>query len=233
MRIQTALPIIAIALFGCKGGGGSAYVPKPVEKITPASVKPGEEASLFPLAVGNEWTFVVEAAGADLRTRRTMSGEVKLRVVDVQQEGDGKRATIEMLTNDKVNERQVWVVNSKGIFQIGKGAKEIQMYSTPQPVVIFPVEVGKTFSWKGLEGKVQRDYVSKVIGPQEVDTEEKRLSGIAIESKGNNKAGTTTEKTEGTIWLAPGIGIVRYIEMTVGKDAIVRNVLKLKSHTLK
>ena len=79
----------------------------------------------------------------------------------------------------------------------------------------------------------QNSVEGEILGSQEVDTENGRLTSIAVENKTRFSVPNGTGKADSLMWLAPGVGIARYTQ-----DASVGNtrallVLKLKSHSLK
>jgi hypothetical protein len=229
-------PFAAIALLtiaGCGGGSGDSYVPAKKPPIPPASVTAGQEASLFPFKVGNSWTYKA-ATTIQIQNRQTSrEAEVTFKVAKVEDVAGGKRATLDLISNGKTVDRQVWISTSKGIFQVSIGTTKQRVFSSPIPAIQFPVAPDKKFSWKGSDGKASMTYNFTIIGPQEVDTEEKRMSGIAVEAKGTSTAGKVTEKTERTMWFAPGVGIVRIRESTLSNVGLSEMLLSLKSHTVK
>jgi hypothetical protein len=220
------------AVAGC-GRGGGGYQAKQVETIEPARVG-SDIGTLFPMAEGNQWTYTIETQIRRAGQEGSGSDEVTLRVAKSEQTSEGVRATIEVVRSGEVVEKQVWLSNDTGIYQIAAG-KEIP-FTSPQPVVVAPVEPGQTFSWKGSGllpgGQTGGSTIENIVrGPQEVDTDLGRMSGIAVESRftatDGSGAGTSM------IWFAPGVGIVRFKQQAqFGNDAHVQ-LLRLKSHSLK
>ena len=222
-----------LALAGCSGKAGDSYVPVKATPIPPAQVEKGKEASLLPFKVGNSWTYIAKTVVQIQNKQTSREAIVTFRISKVEDVPGGRRATLELISNNKTVDRQVWMVNSRGIYQISIGTTKPRIFSTPIPAILFPVENGKKFSWTGSDGKTQMTYNFTVMGSQEVDTEEKRLAGIAIESKGTSKSGKITEKTDRTIWFTPGVGIVRIRESTLSNVGGSELLLSLKSHTVK
>lgn len=234
MKIQhLSLALVAIAIVGCRGGDGNGYTPVPPSKLEPVSVKPGQEATLMPIAVGNQWTYNVETIIATQKGKAQRKGELTFKITKVDDTSNGKRATIDILSSGKVTERQIWLVNDKGIYQVSTGVAKPVTYSTPIPLILFPVDKNKTFKWKGSGGPYQRSIDAKILENQEVDTDEKRYSAIGVETKGENKDGKVTQKTSGIIWFVPGVGLVRYRESTLSSENATEQLLQLKSHSLK
>lgn len=233
---MTKLSLATIALLtaiGCSGGSNDSYVPAKKSEIPPAKVEKGQEASLFPFKVGNSWTYTAKTAIQVQNRQTSREAEVTFKITKVVDIPGGKKATLDLITNNKVVDRQVWLSTTKGIFQSSIGIAKVRNFSSPIPAIQFPVEPSKKFSWKGSDGKTNMSYNFTILGPQEVDTDEKRMSGIAVESKGTSVAGKITEKTERTIWFAPGVGIVRIRESTASNVGVSELLLSLKSHNVK
>lgn len=233
--IAAPLPALSVLIIGCSGGPSGGYVPTPPPKIAPASVKAGEAASLFPFKVGNTWTYMMKVAQQVGARQGQQTREATFKVSKVDQVNGRTEATIELVSEGKVVDRQVWYSDSTGIYQvsIGDGPNKTRKFSTPIPAIVFPPETNKTFSWKGSDSKANMAYNSKILGPEEVDTDLKRLSAYAVETKGTSVSGKVTENTERTIWFAPGIGMVRISETTKGSKGASALVLSLKNYTVK
>lgn len=235
MKLSNCLTLSPlIILVGCAGSkSADNYVPTPSPKIEPAKVAPGQEQTLFPFKVGNSWTYTIKTAIriGDRATQGTQEATFKVTKVDVV--NGETRATLDMSVGGKVRDRQVWTSNSKGIYQISLGMTPVRKFSTPIPSIVFPVEPGKKFAWAGTDGKAKMAYNNEIVGPQEVDTEEKRLSAIAVDSKGTSTVGNVTEKTDRTIWFAPGIGMVRIREFSSSSKGSTDFQLVLKSSSIK
>lgn len=236
MKLPISVVIVSLVGIGCKGGSGggeNSYKPTPPPKIEPVSVKAGEEKSLFPIAVGNSWTYKASTSVRTKQGQRSGDRDATFTVSKIEDVPGGKRATLDLLVDGKAVDKQVWVVTDKSISQVSVGATKPRIFSTPIPAITFPVEVGAKFSWKGGDGKAQMAYNNEIMGAQEIDTDFKRLSAIAVDSKGTSVSGGNTEKTDRTIWFAPGIGIVRIRESTSSKAGASELLLSLKSHTVK
>jgi hypothetical protein len=238
MRIVSlgGLAVVGLAVtLGC-GGGKGGYQASPSAKIEPATVKGGIE-SLFPLEVGNEWTYTVEARSIQGNQEGTGAGEIMLRVAKVDQVPEGRKATVELVIDGNVRERQVWLVKPDGIYQVAAGAEMVQ-FSSPQPVILMPAEAGQKFTWKGsgilpggATGASTVDH--QIRGSQEVDTDMGRLAGIAVESNSRFRADNSDGVGTTMLWFAPNVGIVRSrVEYRHGNKSVVQ-VIRLKSHSLK
>jgi hypothetical protein len=226
--MKTPLAIIAVAalLLGC--GKESSYSPKPATKVKDASVKPGEEASLFPMEVGNQWVYSVETAQG--------SFELTLKVTDVSREGDATIATLTS-TNGTQQTQSKWRIDGTGIYQLSDGPDRV--FEPPQLLVAFPLEEGKETSvtLRGpypLGGQIgQMQTRSKYLGVQQIDTDMERLSALAVESLTTWTTEDGNAASRGMTWWAPGIGFVRQRqEVGIGQGRAVI-LMKLKSYSFK
>lgn len=216
----------ALIVAGCGSGGGGSYKPEAVKTVEPVKIAPGEETSLFPLSVGNQWTYALTQSQAG---GRTITKEVVFKVTAAKPAGDGIEANIEVSMDGTVTEKQVWQVGSKGIYQV-VGGSPATPFTPGQPQILFPPETGRKFTWKGTgfmptgkPGPMSASY--EILGPQTVDTDMGPLSAIAVQSVAtmtvNGKQGSQTSMT----WWAPKVGLVRYVN--------ANSILKLKTYTAK
>lgn len=239
MRISSLILVVAAVGCGKEGGG---YKPTPVAKVAPVTIAEGSEQDLFPLVVGNQWVYNMEfSVEATNQQPQQGQGDLTFRVSSVVNEPDGsKKATIDILTAGKLNERQVWRTNKKGLFQITTGQIANQVTYTPaQPAILFPVTPGKTFTWSGSGaypggGKGTSNSRGVILGSREVDTDMGRMSAIAVES---DQSWTTDKGVKGraasTIWFAPQVGIVRFRQEIAAGNVTAVQKLTLKSKSLK
>lgn len=233
----TLIGFAALGIVGCGSSEPAAKGPAAGPKIQPATVAPGQEASLFPLAEGNQWVYQVDSTLQAAQGQKSASQEATFRIAKVQDSGGAKVATMEVYTNGKKTESSEWSVNSGGIYQNTAGTPPVK-FSPPQLVVKFPVVAGESFQWSGT-GKLNSGSTgastvrSKVLGPQEVDTPMGRLSAFAISSESKWTDKKLEYSMNGTIWWAPNIGIVRYVQAVGNKNGISTIVLRLKSRSLK
>lgn len=234
---STALAAALLAA-GC-GSSQGKYQPQPLKPLPPAAVKPGEEANLFPLKVGNQWTYSVESVtriGAQTGTGRT---EMVFKVLAVTPGANGSVAKIEVKTTtpDAKPDIQSWAVNKSGIYQLAVGTPPIP-FSPMQPVVMFPVETGRKFSWKGTGltagGKLGTSTVdSKVLPQQEVDGDGARYTAIGVDSRGTFSVGTAKGQMASLAFWTPNVGLVRYRHEVAFGNRVEVLTLKLKAKTVR
>lgn len=238
--MRSIAPLFFVTLFaaGC-GSGGSSYKPEPVKPVGTASIKPGEEAKLFPWAVGNQWTYACETT--QQVQGQTVGGafDLTFKITAVTPTADGERCEVEITnsTNPKAKDLQRWERNSKGIFQVAVGNPMIA-YNPPQPVILFPAETGRKFTWKGsgmtpAAKQGTTTVESEILGPQQVDGATERYSAIAVSTKGTFSYGTSNGQVASTAYWQPGTGLVRYRQEVAIGNGVSLQVLRLKAKTVR
>ena len=232
--LATVLAILFIA--GCSSKSAD-YKPLTSETIPPATITPGNEASTMPLDKGNQWTFDVETVRAlsGVKTQPTQF-QVTWTVTESQQTPNGTKATIVSSQGGKNEHSTVWLVNSKGIYQLEDGTPLIK-YDPPLPVLLFPAKPHTAFDYKGAgptgfgdSGPHQSH--DTILESQVVDTSMGQMSAIPVESEGTVTAKGRVGKSVQTVYFAPGIGIVRMRQEAVAGDQGYIVLMKLKSKSL-
>jgi len=235
----TALLILA----GC--GSNNSYKPVPPKSVV-ASVKPGDEATLFPLAVGNKWQYSVTTTTSTPQGSGSAPADITMEVKSIDKRADGSvAATIDLSKGEVLQDSQVWVVSPKGIFQETVGlAPDTRKFEPPQPVAYFPIEVDKEMTWEGKgptgiseKGKnvilpIKQTMVSKGV-ESDVDTFMGTMSAYRFESTQTYSNGKVTVTDKSYTWWAPKIGMVRYMkELTTDKNVAQKQVISLRQYTV-
>jgi hypothetical protein len=222
--LYVALPL---ALVGC--GKSDGYAAKQPTKVREASVKPGEEATIFPLEVGNQWVYTVES--------RQGKGELTLKVTDVQKEGDATTATITSSFTGGTPSESTWRVDKTGVYQVSDGPN--RAFDPPQLLVAFPLDESKTNQadvtgpYPVGQGSGPMKTTTKYVGMQQVDTDMERLNALAVESITVWTTPDGQAVSRGMTWWTPGIGFVRQRqEAGLGQNSTVV-LIKLKSYSFK
>ena len=204
---------LCLAIGGC-GSKGSSYKPTPAKGPEKASASSLTPETAFPLAVGNQWVYLAEMAAAPTgKQGGRIAQDIVWKVSKVENLPDGKRGTIDVLVKDKVTDRQVWLVTSKGVFQESMSMGKMK-FNPPLPAMLFPMEDGRQFSWKGPSPRpfgntITATSKSKVLAATIVDTQKEPLSAIPIETNtsfGSSQKGIAVS----TAYFAPKVGMVRY-----------------------
>jgi hypothetical protein len=226
MRRLIVLVAIPVALSGCGSGGG--YTAKPAKKVSDVSLKPGDEKSLMPFKVGNQWVYSIETNQG--------SSEITLKVTDVQESGGVTLATLSTQVPGSPNSETKWRQDSTGLYQVSNGS---QVFDPPQLLVAFPLTEGKEMKVKTTgplpagTGTGSMDIAIKYIGTQHVDTVGDRMSALAVESLTTWNTPEGVAASRGVTWWVPNVGFVRQRqEIGMGQSRGVI-VMKLKSHSFK
>ncbi|MBL8086784.1 MAG: hypothetical protein JNM85_01780 [Chthonomonas sp.] len=245
--ISSGLLVAAgIIMAGCGSGNAGEYTAKPPEKVTPFALADGQDASLFPLVVGNQWVYEVEAAARDSRGQQNnVTTELTFTVTKVTDNGKGgKIGEIEVRDKDnELRDRQEWMVDSTGIYQISIGmddpAKKMtkKMFTPPQLVMPFPAKVGAVGTWKGVapvpDGKESSELTAKIEAPVDVDTSLGRFNAIqSVQVQTWTFAGDKGSMKTTSFWV-PKIGFVRLWQEGSGSGAASASKFILKSKALK
>lgn len=233
MKNTSILIVLCIAVAGCSSGSKSTtYTPKETKEIPVATITPGNDADVFPVAVGNRWRYKTERVVAVGNTQTPQADDFFLEVKNIEEIPDGKRVTVEQVKNDVSTERQVWEVRKDGIYELTIGMDKPQPFTPALLQIPFPVENGKEFSWEGTGytqfGKIGNiKMTGTIIGPEEVDTDSGRVSAIRVETKKEFSVGTDVGNDETTVWYAPKMGIVR-MQQTVKSNKGVATVFRMR-----
>jgi len=235
-RPLITLPVLAAV--GCGTGAGERPRAVLAPKIPVAMLEEGKESRVMPLAKGNSWTYSYEQVTREANGRQSSDQrELTWTVVRTDLVPGGIRAIIQVSSGGSVADRQVWRCDATGLFQERISNKDIP-YTPALPVMRFPLAKYGAFKWSGRgvlpvgqPGPMTVDI--QVLGPQEVDTDLKRISAIAIESRSRFAAEKFQGVAANTMWFSPGVGLVRYrSEVAIG-NVIGVTVIKLKSTNLK
>lgn len=236
------------AASGCNRGGGGTYQPKQVTEAKVEAIDENLGEGIWPMAVGNQWTYEVEV-GQNLAGQTSQRKfELTFRVSKIENVGDGKRVSIETwegATRPDKPTMQLWAVTPRFIGQVWVG-DSTKAYSPPQPAIMFPLKAGEEMKYKGtgptpvgVQGPQEIEL--KLLPAQLVDTGMGRVTAIPVES-GGKWSGTIQQngkplKIDGSIrsmsFFAPKIGLVRFRQETSFPNGAGTQTLRLKSHTIK
>lgn len=213
MTKRISVLMCVAALSGC-GGKSSNYQAK-VKADEPKLEEGLTRENVFPLSVGNQWVYAAEQVVMGPNGQGgSQKAEVAWKVTDVKDTPSGKRAVIEVRSGGKTVDRQVWELNSKGLYQISVGSDKPRPFSPPMPVLEFPATEGLKFTWKGtaIGSDNKPAAVSSVSTVQPVraaDTARDPIAAIPIESVMTYGKDGSTATT--TAFFAPKVGMVRLV----------------------
>lgn len=232
--------LLVLNACGPSGGPGSSGEKTPVAA---ADTKVVAATDLWPLEVGNQWTFEVEevlqAPNAPPDSRRF---ERVLKVTKATPKEGGKTAELAVLDADGKTLGVIHIeVNSGGIYQLGMGSGSSRiMYEKPFPLILWPAKKGEKSSWKGkgarpgvgTTGEISANFEHK--GRAVVDSAAGRFSAYRFDTVQQYEVNKIKFETAQAAWFAPGVGMVRSLEtVATSNGARQSQKLVLKSHTVK
>lgn len=197
---------------------------------------------LFPHTEGSTWTYALEvqtqaAGGAPARSET----EIVYKVDAAKKSGETTSFLLGIYQDGKKKDEQMWSVNSKGIFQDSLGPTR-RPFTPPQPVVVFPLKEGEPFKWSGTSQAANGRRTSSqlegtIVGTQTVDTAMGDADAVMIESVSTfdvpNRNGQTAKgQTVTDSWFRPGVGIVRYRQVSQAAAGALSYTLRLKSYKI-
>ncbi|MBX3118037.1 MAG: hypothetical protein KF784_03160 [Fimbriimonadaceae bacterium] len=244
---ELALGALTLSVLSGCGSGSTGYVPQQAKEPPKATVEAGKETNLYPMTEGNQWTYSVEQRAQNAQGQQLNGDfEITFKVVKVEETPNGKVGTVELSKDGNVTDRQKWLVNDKGMYQLSaststkEGVLTEVMFSPMQTSIKFPVKVGEKYKWEGTAttmlnevGKVTAE--SEVLETQIVDTDQgKRFSTIPIVTSGTF-AGKNSKGTYGaTSWYSPNVGLVRYRQEVLAANQIAGVLtFRLKAYVVK
>jgi hypothetical protein len=233
MKNITALTGLALLLIGC-GSKDAPYVPAVAPNPEPLMFKVGLDQNVWPFEKGRQWVYAVESTKIVNGQQVAMAPlEQTFRVTDIQNRDSGSKVTVDVFQEGKRVDSTEWLVNEKGIFQLSAGLNRLA-FEPMQPMVVFPLDVGKKFNWKGV-GPIPftkygpHTFEGEVMAQQAVDTATEVVQALPVRAHIRFKFKGINAVQETFAYFKPGVGFVRFTEVnTLGK---VGNqvVLKLKN----
>ena len=228
-----------VCVAGC--GGPTKYKPQSVPKATPVEVNLGNQKSLLPSKAGNYWVYQVEQElRRDGQPNPLMSSKLATYKISKSEElpGNVTKISFDIYRDDEIIDQQEWEISDGGIYQ-NSITKAHVPFEPKQLICKFPIKTDEVNTWKGqgltplgLPGESTMDVTTSTI--QVVDTGVGPLSSQAVETKGSFVI--TDKKVEGkaisTLWMSPGIGIVRFQQEARARNTYVKTTLRLKNYNL-
>lgn len=224
-----------VLVSGCGSNGG--YTPQKASLPSRLTVNPDDGPKLFPVAEGNQWVYSVETvleAGGQTQSGRN---DVTMRITRVEDTPQGKRVNLELIVNDQVSDRQVWLIGREGILQVSAGRDQQRPLTPPQPIVPFPLEKGREWTWEGTGPRPTGDVgpmrvTIRNVGEELADMEEGQAFALALETRTrwtqpDNQPGEAIQKS----WWVPGQGIIRLRQEVATRDQRALQILRLRSFT--
>ncbi len=244
--VLTIGSMMLVAGCGSKDSDGS-YQPQKTKAADKFALNPGEELTLFPMDLGNEWVYSVDA---EARTPQGQTGkgtdEFTFRVVSVEPTPakDGKIVVLRVYRKDtptEASDEQTYQIDKTGIQQLTMGIGPNKMsFDPPQTVIKFPIKIGEKYTWEGMGpvgGKLRKSKLDvEVVGTQLTDTKsDAQYDALQVKQvqtwKGDNNA---EGRQESDIYWFQKVGLIRLFQQVQNEQGgIGATKLQLKKQTLK
>lgn len=238
--------IVTVAGCGSKGGG-TTYTPKEVKTATVTPVAAGEDKTLFPIAVGNQWTYESASQAVVEGKPRSVTQSITMEIKSIEPDGNGQKVSFELREEDVVKSTQIWKVDDTGVYQVSVKTETAEAkFNPPQCVLKFPVKVEEEWTYNGTApsavgaaSKVSGKSINK--GPQLVDSYAGQVSAYRVDTahtiKGSLVQAGKTVPLEGTMnssaFFAPKMGMVRLVQTVQGRAGAETVTLQLLQSTVK
>src|SRR5690606_22486714 len=138
------------------------------------------------MQVGNQWVYEAETAAQTTQGSGNDKKDIRFKVSKSNTVDGVTTATLDIYDGEKLLDQTEWRVDKTGVYQT-KSTKLTLSYNPPQPIIKFPIETGKEFTYSGT-GPVpmgknmigNQTLKGVILGPQEIDTASGRISAIAV-----------------------------------------------------
>lgn len=228
-KVVVGAVLTSVVALGCSGP--TAYKPKPAPPIEPVDLATITKDNLVPITLGSEWDYAFESQATTAAGTEPREGRMRFTVTDVKAAADGQRVSFSVTQDDIEVDRQVWLINDKGIYQLSSGIKPIP-YNPPQPLVFFPVKDGDKREWKGkglcpdASPGTMRSTIT-VRGTQTVDTNVGQRPTVLVETAVSYQSEKSTGVQTVSTYYQPGVGIVRLKQQLAVRGGVITTTLKL------
>ena len=226
----TTLAVLAASMLTACGPSG--YKPKLAPEAPVVKLDDANPENLFPFKDGYEWEYNFTSTTRTANNTVPESGRLRIKVVRVEDTPKGKKAELQVEREGVVVDKQVWLSNDKGIYQLAAGEKTSVPYTPMQPFALFPLSANMKFDWKGkgatplgMPGTIKTTNI--VRGPEPVDTGVGRRTGIAIESRTEFTSAKIVGAFVVTTWYQPSVGIIRMKQVLAVPTGAVTTTLTL------
>jgi len=187
----------------------------------------GNSDNLLPLTIGNTWTYASNLSSKIVLkvTRKEKVGGVECYVLESSPEQLGKLVA-ESATEDYLEPSAKMLIRHKRYFMNDNSE---MLYQPPQVILHYPLTPGKTWRWKGKQGKKDAEYSFTAAG-------EETVHALGRNFKCRKLVMTSGKEGEysSTRWYCPGIGIIK--EQTVMSSGLGKKLelnLELMDYDLK
>ncbi|MGC8669479.1 MAG: hypothetical protein ACP5VE_15335 [Chthonomonadales bacterium] len=162
-------------------------------------------ASVFPLAVGNRWVYRMSALNH--------SGTIVMAVTGTKRVGDVVGFVMTSFLNGKPVQSEVYAPLAREVVRLATGSSANVQVVPPAPMIRFPLNDGDTYDWHGRflfpTGPTMGDLTAQITGPELVDTPAGSFHTWRLDTVTRVRAGGAEGKALLSMWLAPGVGMVK------------------------
>jgi hypothetical protein len=237
----------AVVVAGCGSKGSSGYTPKPIKTATVTPIAPGEDKTLFPVAVGNQWTYESVSDSVSQNQPRRVTQNITMEVKAIEPDGNGQKVTVELREEDVIKSTQIWKIDDTGVYQVSVKTEQAEaQFTPPQCVLKFPVKVDEEWTYEGVAPsalgiKSNNKSVSTNKGPQLVDTYAGQVSAYRVDTKTeltgsamqDGKSVPLAGSQMSSAFFAPKMGMVRLVQTVQGRAGAETVTLQLLQSTVK
>jgi hypothetical protein len=149
--------------------------------------------SLFPLKENNRWIY------------QTEKGNISIQVTERQTVGPKNFFILETRVDEELIQREKYLVDLDAYWLISRtfGNKSL-LYDPPNPILLAPAEVGKSWNWKGVVGEQNLELHFSFSDMGVIRVPAGTFHTIKLEIREEGKGKSLTHR-----WYSPGIGIVQ------------------------
>lgn len=237
--------LILLSILAALGACGPAPAPGKTGEKQPVEAEAAESVQdLFPLTVGNAWTYAVTTNTVSVQTGATIASqpyERTFKVEKVERSAEGAIGTI-----GAYDEKQARIagfqllVNDKGIYQYSSGKEKLVKYEQPIPWAVADSKLGD---------KIELTTRGPMVGSSEIVTIETslvdagQLEADTISQRYLARCFDTTQLYKPTTGnqaismqrasFAPKVGLVRLLNEFRDDQVRQTTIFQLKTYTLK
>lgn len=160
---------------------------------------------MFPVGQGSTWEFAGKAGTLPLQMTATITSSTVT--------GNKRLVRFHWTANGKDAQEEEYIVTSTQISRARSGASGGNTIDPPIPVIKYPLQAGKSWSWKGSIGmggqSASGKAILRVIGRQSVKTRARTFNAWRVDLKLTVSAQGQTITIPNTYWFAPGAGLIK------------------------
>lgn len=237
--------LVLFSIIAAIGACGPAPTPgKTGEKQEVKAESVESIQDLFPLAVGNAWTYAVSTNTVSLQTGATLDArnyERTFKVENVEKTPQGTVGTVGVYDDKQVRLGGFQVlVNEKGLFQYSSGRERLIKYEQPIPWALAGSKPGDKTEMSTRGPMIASSEIVAIdtsvvdAGQLEADTVSQRYLARCFDTTQLYKpaSGSQVVSTQRASF-APKVGLVRLLDAYRNDQVQQTTIFQLKTYTLK